>query len=461
MSHRFLTILRRLPQDLDRLLDHDAIHTACRDAGHRWRDRLLAPVVTLQLFVRQMLHRNAACQHVTHFAAKAFTASAYCRARQRLPLTVFQAVLRTVTTAVRHATADAAADADADAATWREHRVFVVDGSSVSMPDTPELRAHFGQPAGQKSGCGFPVAKLLALMDVASGVLLEVLVLPHRCHEMAHVAALHPALRPGDLLLGDRAFSSYAHLALCLRQGLHAVFRMHPSQVVDFTAHRPHRSHRDHSKGPGLNRAPHSRWLRGLGANDQLVEYARPPRRPPWMTPAQYAALPESIVVRELRYAVGRRGFRTRQITLVTTLLDAVTYPLEALARLYRRRWEVETHLRELKQTLGMEVLHCKGVEGILKELTIFALVYNLVRLVMHEAACRQGVSPGRISFIDALRWLLHAEPDDEWPALVVNPQRPDRYEPRKLKRRNADYPWLTRPRAEERKRLEEQDVVA
>lgn len=458
MSHRLLTILRRLPQDLDRLLDHDAIHTACRDAGYHWRDRLLTPVVTLHLFVRQLLHGNTACQHVIHFAGRAFTASAYCRARKRLPLAVFQAVLRTATAAVRSLTADATTS---DEATWHGHRVFVVDGSSVSMPDTPELQAHFGQPAGQKPGCGSPVAKLLALFDVASGVLLEVLALPHRCHEMAHVASMHPELRPGDLLLGDRAFSSYAHLALCLRRGLHAVFRMHPSQVVDFTAHRPHRSHRDHGKDAGPDRSPHSRWLKGLGITDQWVEYFKPPRRPPWMTPAEYAALPESILVRELRYAVGRRGYRTRDVTLVTTLLEADVYPLEALAELYRRRWEVETHLRELKQTMGMKVLHCKGVAGVMKELVMFALVYNLVRLVMYEAARRQGVSPSRVSFIDALRWLAGVEAEDEWPELVVNPERPDRYEPRKLKRRNANYPWLTRPRAEERKQLEEEDVAA
>ena len=136
-------------------------------------------------------------------------------------------------------------------------------------------------------------------------------------------------------------------MALALRRGLHAVFRAHPSQVVDFTPHRAHRAHRDHAQGPG--RSPHSRGLKGLGPADQLVEWFRPPKRPPWLTAQQYEALPEAITVRELRYAVGRRGFRTRQVTLVTTLLDGDAYPPEALAEMYRRRWEVETHLRELK----------------------------------------------------------------------------------------------------------------
>ena len=167
------------------------------------------------------------------------------------------------------------------------------------------------------------------------------------------------------------------------------------------------------------------------------------------MTAEQYAALPDSIVVRELRYAVGRPGCRTRVVTPVTTLLDPEAYPAAELARLYGLRWGVETDLRHLKQTMKMEILHCQTVAGVEKELAVFALAYNLVRRVMEEAGRRQGVAPNRISFVDALRWLREARPGDELPALVVNPDRPGRVQPRVRKRRPKQYPLMTRPRAQ------------
>jgi len=172
------------------------------------------------------------------------------------------------------------------------------------------------------------------------------------------------------------------------------------------------------------------------------------------MTAEEYAALPETLAVRELRYRVGRPGFRTRTVTLVTTLLDAALYPLETLAELYAARWRVELNFRHLKTTMKMDVLKCKTVEGVLKELTVYAIVYNLVRVVMGEAARRQGVDVERVSFVDALRWLTQARPGDELPELVVNPDRPGRYEPRARKRRPKPYPLMTRPRAVSRKGL-------
>ena len=172
------------------------------------------------------------------------------------------------------------------------------------------------------------------------------------------------------------------------------------------------------------------------------------------MTAQEYAALPERQVVRELRYPVGQPGFRTRWVTLVTTLLDAELYPLLALASLYRLRWQVEQHLKELKTTLHMEMLRCKTVEGVLKELHIFALVYNLARVVLSAASRRQGQPIGRLSFVDAVRWLRSAKAGERLAKLVVNPDRPDRVEPRVLKRRPKEYDRMTLPRAELRRRL-------
>jgi len=231
---------------------------------------------------------------------------------------------------------------------------------------------------------------------------------------------------------------------------------MHQRQVVDFAPNRPHARAGAKNAGKGL---PRSRWMRGLGTLDQVVEWFKPERRPEWMTEAEFAALPETLIVRELRYNVGRPGFRTKTVTLVTTLLDADDYPLEALAELYGARWRVELNLRHLKTTLHMDVLKCKTVDGVLKELAAYAIVYNLVRLAMMEAAQRQGADVERISFVDALRWLAEAVPEDERPKLVVNPDRPGRYEPRVRKRRPKQYPLMKQPRSELRKLLLEQTV--
>jgi hypothetical protein len=340
MPGRIDTALRRLRQDLDPHLDVAAVGQLCTQLGHRWRrDALLTPFTIIPWFVTQVLHGNTALTHITLKARRSFTESAYCQARSRLPLAVFRAVLRFVIRALVPATEVEGL--------WHGHRTFLVDGSSFSMPDTPELQQHFGQPAGQAPGCGFPVAKILALFRAGTGLLLDVVAAPSRTHDMGQIEGVHPTLRPGDVLVGDRGFCSFAHLALLLGRGVHAVFRIHPMQIVDFTPGRPQTSPRDKEAPAGR---PRSRWLRALGARDQAVEWFKPARRPTWMTAEQFARLPETITVRELRYTVARRGFRTRCVTLVTTLLDAEAYPPEALAELYATRWRVEQDLRDLKQ---------------------------------------------------------------------------------------------------------------
>src|SRR6266446_5378754 len=447
-------VLKHIKADLGQVLDAPTILALCHEAGYPWRPRLLDPVTTVHLFILQILHGNTACSHLPHLAGQRFTASAYCQARTRLPLVVWQQLLRR--------TSAVCAQTTHDEGRWRGHRTFLVDGSSFSMPDTPELQESFGQPSGQRPGCGFPVAHLLALFHAGTGFLLEVLTAPWHTHDMAQVASLHATLRPGDVLVGDRAFCSFAHLALLRQQGLHAVFRVDQRQIVDFTPARPHTAPKPQTAQKGL---PRSRWLRQLGGTDQLVEWVKPvrlPTHPPeWLTPEVFAALPAVLCVRELRYRVAHAGFRTQTVTLVTTLLDVDMYPADALAALYGTRWQVERNLRHLKQTMGLDVLHCKRLVGVLKELTVFALVYNLVRVVMLTAAKRQGVPLERISFIDALRWLSTARPGEPLPPLVVNPHRPGRVEPRAVKRRPKPYPLLTQPRREARKALKQQRVGA
>jgi hypothetical protein len=449
MHRRIDTTLRRIRQDPARYLDRPIVERACREVGHRWRRGLLAPFQTVHWFLLQVLNGNTALVHVTTLAKKAFTDSAYSQARTRLPLAVFRSLLRHLLARFVPAAEDH---------TWRGHRTFLVDGSGFSMPDTPELQRAFGQPGNQKPGCGFPVAKMLALFHAGTGLLIEVLTAPLRSHDMAHAQDVHPALRPDDVLVGDRGFCSFAHLALLAARGVHAVFRIHQRQIVDFTPNRPHARRGRKDVDAGL---PHSRWLRQLGPLDQVVEWSKPQARPEWMSAEAFAALPRTIRVRELRYRVAQAGFRTRSVTLVTTLLDAQSYPASALAELDFARWTVETNLRHLKTTMKMDVLRCRTEEGVLKELTVYALVYNLVRMVMVEAARRQRVAVDRVSFIDAMRWLLDAEPGEDLPRLKVNPHRPGRVEPRSLKRRMKEYDLMKKPRAELRKGLLSQGDAA
>lgn len=324
------------------------------------------------------------------------------------------------------------------------------DGSTFSMPDTPELQDHFGQPGRQQPGCGFPVAHLLALFSAQTGVLHEIIATPLRTHDMSQVQQVHPTLRAGDVLVADRGLCSFAHLALILQGSLHAVFRVHQKQIVDFTMGRAHTVQGKHRQR-GM---PTSHWIKRLGHNDQIVEWFKPSSPPGWMTPKQFESLPHVIRVRELRYRIDMPGVRTREVTLVTTLLNPKCYPARELARLYGQRWEVELHLRHLKTTMGLDVLKCKTVDGVLKELHVFALVYNLIRTVMLEAAWRQKVAIRRISFVDAQRWLCCAKPGAELPRLVINPDRPHRVEPRCIKRRMKQYDLMKKPRHILRQRL-------
>ncbi len=450
MHHRIVSVLRRLKDAPARQLDRPEIVDACRQVQHTWRHCLLDPVAIIHLFLHQILRGNTAINHLVRISGRSFTGSAYCQARSRLPLALFRELLRRV--------ADRLRPAIDDHGRWHGHRVFVADGSSFSMPDTPELHEHFGQPSVQQPGCGFPVAHLLALFHVGTGMLMEVLTDPLCTHDMSGVARVHPQLRKDDVLLGDRGFCSFAHLALLVARGAHGVFRIHQRQIVDFTPHRAHARPGQKKAPKGL---PRSRWLRGSGATDQVVAWLKPEERPDWMTAEQYASLPAELIVRELRYHTGRAGFRVRQVTLVTTLVDAESYPLVDLAELYRKRWEAETNLKHLKTTMKMDVLRCETVAGVSKELLMFALVYNLVRVVMLEASRRQGVPVDRVSFVDALRWLSEARAGDALPKLVVNPDRADRYEPRVKKRRPKAYPLMTKPRSELRKSLLELRVAA
>ena len=441
-----LPALGQVREDLVTLLDRTAVEGACRELGYRWRDRQLDPYTTLHSFILQVLNQNTAMTHLPHLTGERFSASAYCQARQRLPVELFERLVNSITQALKRS---------GDGGRWYGHRVMLIDGSGFSMPDTAELQAHFGQPGGQKPGCGFPVARLLAMVDAQTGFLDDVIVSPLRTHDMAHASELHPKLSAGDVVVADRGFCSYVHLSLLLQANLHAVFRVHQRHIVDFHPHRPSTSQ---IKGKGV---PTSRWIKRQGHCDQIVAWRKPKQRPKWMTDEQFVSLPEERVVREIKVRMHEGGCRVREVTLVTTLLDGERYPAKEIAKLYKLRWQVEVDLRDLKTTLGMDVLKGKKVQTVQKEVLVYVLVYNLVRSVMVTAARRQRTCPRRISFIDAMRWLQPPKPSQLLPGLVVNPQRWGRVEPRCLKRRPKQYPRMTRPREELRKRLRKRRKAA
>ncbi len=443
--------VERLQRSWSAELDDEAIRRACVEAGHEWRERKLDPVTTVKLFLLQILWGNAACNHVPRLAGDDFSGAAYCEARGRLPAAALETLL---TRATAHMT-----ECVRETGRWLGRRLFVIDGSSFSMPDESALRERFGQHDGQRSGCGFPTAHFLALVHFGSGLFQKVAVGSWRAHDLSDAPRLHPELEPGDVLVGDRAFCSFAHLAVLAGRGVFGLFRLHQRVVVDFAPGRPHVEPRGGKSGDkkGL---PRSRWLRRLGDDDQLVEWFKPVDRPAWLSEADFAALPATLRVRELRYRVRRPGFRTRAVTLATTLCDASAHPAGDVAAAYRLRWTIETSFGHLKTTMKLDVLRCRTPEGVRKELTMFLLAYNLVRMTILAAARRQGVAPERISFVDALRWSATASDDEPPPQLVLLPLRPGRYEPRARKRRPKSYPLLNKPRGKLRQLLLKQSLT-
>ena len=411
-------------------------------AGHIWRERVLDPAQTIRLFILQILHGNTAISGLRHLSKTDVADSSYCTARARLPLSAVAGMVGELCCSGGRCVEDAAA--------WLGRRVLMADGTGLLTPDAPELQKEWPQSSGQKPGCGFPAIKLLGLLDLATGMILHLTMMCLRTQEFSQLTGMHAALRPRDVLLADRGFCSFAHLAMLAAASVDAVFRMHQRQIVDFTPGRPHRGKSAKRYRTGM---PNSRFVRKLGEEDQIVEWARPGSRPAWTTDAQFAAMPRTLLVRELRYRIVVKGRRTRWVTIATTLLDPMRYPKREIAKLYGLRWEIETNFSHLKTTMKMEHLKCKTVDGVLKELMIYVLVYNLVRAAMTLAAERQGaVDANRMSFIDALRWLcsmLAPGKDGPMPDLIVNPNRPGRWCPRVKKKRMKEYDLMIKPRAQ------------
>ena len=401
-----LARLRREPLEDCALAER--VHQLCRAQLHGWRDRMLTPLVTVRLMLLQVLHGNTAISHLRQLSGLSFAASSFCEARERLPLLLWQELVRWVARV-----AQAAAEHS-----FIGVRVLIADCSSFSMSDTPALREHFGRvkARGAKEGVSYPVAKIAGLLDAATGMFTQLLAAPLYTHDLRHTLSVHSMLRAGDVLLGDRAYCSFAHLALLQMCGVFGCFRLHQRRKAD--------------SGGGIQR-----WRRG-------------PKAPAWLTPRQWLALPQWLDVRIVSYNLFERGFRTRRGIIATTLMDEQLWPDARIVELYGHRWRIETCFDHLKTTMKMNVLKCQSVDGVMKELATYLLVYNLVRLAMLRFAERQNQSVWRISFIDACRWLcVRMLGLDGVATLIENPRRPGRHQPRVIRRRMKEYDLMTQPR--------------
>ena len=405
------------------------------------RERLFPPTETLSMFLAQALSADRSCQNAVNDSAIKRLAGglplcstgtgAYCRARQRLPLEMVCALTL--------GTGRAMADQVPQQWLWRERRVRLVDGTTVTMPDTSANQAAFPQQGGQQRGLGFPLCRLVAILCLSSGAALNAAIGPYKgkgSDEQSLLRSILDTLEPDDLLLGDAFYATYFLWCALRERGIDAVFEQHGAR----------RRSTDFRRG------------RRLGERDHLIELSKPAKKPDWMTQADYDQMPERITVRELH---------TGGKVLVTTLLCPKHTPKAALKGLYKNRWHVELDLRNIKTTLGMERLSCKTPAMAIKEIWVYLLAYNLIRLIMAQSALLADCLPRQLSFKHALQlWMawgqqgIGSDNDVKLAGLFVLiaqqqvGDRPGRSEPRAMKRRPKPFPLLTKPRTVAREEI-------
>lgn len=412
-----------------------------------WLDRIYTPLVTLWVFLSQVLSQDHSCcgavarliAHRVSQGQRACSAEtgAYCRARKRLPEAFFSEVARRTGRAL---------DSHVNPQwLWHRRRVHVFDGSTVSMPDTPENQRAYPQPDTQKPGLGFPLARIAAVFSLSCGAVLDLGIRRYAGKgqsELAMLRTLWHNFLPGDVMLADRLMCSWTDLFMLKQRGVDSVTQL-SQRTADF------------------------RRGKRLGEDDHIVQWSKPrcPRSMDWQT---YKALPDFLTVREARIRVEQPGFRVRTLIVVTTLLDADEFTKDDLAQLYRARWNAELDLRSLKQTMQMELLRCKTPESVRKEIWTHLLAYNLIRTIMAQAAITHGLDPRSISFKGAIQTLEAFQPviaiqgqDDAAFRLKIYQSlldaiathrvadRPDRFEPRLRKRRPKHYGFLRKPRSD------------
>lgn len=398
------------------------------------RERLFPPTETLSMFLAQALNADRSCQQAVNNTALHRMANrlpacsthtgAYCRARQRLPTPMVSTLARVTG---RQMTALAPPSWH-----WRNRPVRLVDGTTVTLPDTPANQAVYPQSHNQKPGLGFPLCRMVGIVCLGSGALLNAATSPYQGKgndEQSLLRSILDTLKQDDVLVGDAFYATYFLLCALRERGIDAVFEQHGSRqrTTDF------------------------RRGQRLGQRDHLIVLQKPVLQPGWMSDAVYEQAPASLTVREVR---------TGGKTLVTTLLCAKQTSKEDLKSLYRDRWHVELDLRNIKTTLGMEHLSCLRPDMAIKEMWVYLLAYNLIRLLMAQAAYFTHRLPRQLSFKHTVQigvalpqyrdLILHDDKRAILYALIAQQRvgdRPSRVEPRAIKRRPKSYPLLTQPR--------------
>ncbi len=423
------------------LLPESFLADAIESEKIKYRQRIFSPIVTIWAFLSQVLDTDKTCHNavsrIIAWLAGAGTEipsednSAYCQARKRLPETLLQKLFINVGNELESKTSPKH--------TWCGRHVKVLDGSTVSMPDTIDNQKAYPQPSSQKTGCGFPLAKIMVLFSITTGAAIGIIIDVFKTHDIKLARVLYKYLNPGDIALGDRAFCAYSDIYFLQKQECDAIFRKHQGRKKQI------------KKG------------KRLGSNDHLVIWHKPKSCPKGLSKEEFDLLPPNLLLREVHYYICIPGYRTKEVTLITTLLDPRLYPTLELIKIYETRWDVELDLKHIKTTLGMDILRGKTPEMVRKEIYVYLLAYNLLRTVMWQAGTQKGVSPLRIS-LQGTRHHLHnfiSELKDsrfrkrqrlyqimlELVAHKLVPSRSGRVEPRVRKRRPKSYPLMQQSR--------------
>lgn len=416
----FSFALTHVKDHLEQCLPQDYIFKACRELKHPWRNRKLNPAISVHLILLQLL-AGVALRGLRHVANVAITAQAICQARQRLPLRLLERLVQ-----------DTLPKGFSAAATYRGLKIWIADGMSFLVSDTKKLSDKYGKSRNQRGvSHGYPTPKLLTLMEAGAGFIRRAVILPYARQEFTCLSRLFKSIGVASLLMGDRGLVSFAHLALLTGQGIHGCFRLPRGKVV-------------HGGGKGCRRRKQR-----LGKQDMLVNWSAS-SCPTWMSKKRWKVIAgQTLTLRQISFRVCRKGFRTHWAWIITTLVDPKAYPAQELIEVYTERWQIEVYFRDLKCTLRMRKISAQSIKGVQKEVTAFILLYNLIRKVMQTAAERQGVPPDRISFKDAMLWLLYSAPGAPLPDLIVNPKRRRATQPRRLKKGRHRFPQLNQSRAE------------
>jgi len=420
---------------LNEILPEETLKQIALQAGN-YRDKVFSPLVTLRAFLWQVLSDNGSCKEAVanilvervqqRLPANSMSTGPYCKARQRLPLPLIKSAVKQTGTSLHQKTESSWK--------WHDYNIVIADGTTVLMADSDENQTEFPQQSTQKAGLGFPIARIVGLVSLSAGCIIDYAISAYKGKgngESSLFSQIANTMGPGDLLLADRYYCTYAIVALTKRQGIPVLFKNHANKKADFR------------RGKKLN------------SKDHLIHWEKPKRKPVWMSPEDYERLPSSLQVRE---------FSVNGNVYVTTLLDHKIYNKKELAELYNERWKIELDLRTIKTDMKMEMLRCKTPEMVKKEIAVHLLAYNLIRTNIAQAAKQHNTLPRSISFkasvqllSAAMRQFVHGSKKqlmDLYKAIlkaIISTKvglRKRKAQPRAVKRRPKAYPLLMEPRS-------------